>query len=104
VALAAPSKSSQAAYRRALPALKHEEIHDDLGQYVLRYVTGEGTVVYERGHLVPTPDGKAYVLAVEGENSFIGDDGKNYVTKYKAGIDGAHVEGAHLPVAPAPIE
>ncbi|KAI8428844.1 hypothetical protein MSG28_007492, partial [Choristoneura fumiferana] len=82
-AMAAPSSPAETAARRALPALQHEEIHDEYGQYALRYVTAEGTVVSERGRLVPTPDGK-YVLVTEGETSFIGDDGKTYVTKYSA--------------------
>lgn len=86
------------AARRALPALQHEEIHDEFGQYTLRYVTAEGTIVTETGKLVPTPDGKAYVLVIEGESRFIGDDGKTYITKYYAGLNGTHVEGAHIPV------
>ncbi|PZC85374.1 hypothetical protein B5X24_HaOG201870 [Helicoverpa armigera] len=85
---------------RTLPALEHEEIHDQFGQFALRYVTPEGTVVSERGRLVPTPDGTDYVMIVEGEVSYIDDDGKTYVTKYTAGIDGYHAEGNHLPVAP----
>ncbi|XP_022127345.1 flexible cuticle protein 12-like [Pieris rapae] len=88
--------------RRRLPALEHEEIHDEFGQYALRYVTAEGTVVSERGRLVPTADGKDYVLVIEGEVSFIGDDGQLYVTKFSAGIDGVKMEGAHLPKAPEP--
>ncbi|CAH4018963.1 cuticle protein CP14.6-like [Pieris brassicae] len=88
--------------RRRLPALEHEEIHDEFGQYALRYVTAEGTVVSERGRLVPTADGKDYVLVIEGEVSFIGDDGKLYVTKFSAGIDGVKMEGDHLPKAPEP--
>lgn len=95
-AMAAPSDYEETAARRALPALQHEEIHDEYGQYALRYVTAEGTVVSERGRLVPTADGK-YVLVTEGETSFIGDDGKTYVTKYSAGLDGTRVEAAHLP-------
>lgn len=102
-AAAAPSSPAATAARRALPALQHEEIHDEFGQYALRYVTAEGTVVSERGRLVPSPDGRAYVLVVEGETSYIGDDGKTYVTKYSAGLDGSHVEGSHIPVQePAP--
>ncbi|XP_028179201.1 cuticle protein CP14.6-like [Ostrinia furnacalis] len=96
-ASAAPSTSTATAARRALPAVQHEEVHDEFGQYALRYVTAEGTIVSERGRLVPTSNG-AHVLVVEGETSFIGDDGKTYVTKYSAGLDGMRVEGAHLPV------
>lgn len=103
-ASAAPSSPAATAARRALPALQHEEVHDEFGQYALRYVTAEGTVVSERGRLVPTPEGKAYVLVVEGETSYIGDDGKTYVTKYSAGLDGTHVEGSHIPVpVPEPV-
>lgn len=97
VVAAAPNSVNDA--KRTLPAIEHEEIHDEFGQYALRYVTAEGTVVSERGRLVPTPDGNAYVLVVEGETTFIGDDGKTYVTKYSAGLNGTHVEGAHLPVS-----
>ncbi|KAH9644255.1 hypothetical protein HF086_003754 [Spodoptera exigua] len=84
--------------RRTLPALDHEEIHDEYGQFALRYVTAEGTVVSERGRLVPNLDGTGYVMVIEGEVSYIGDDGKIYATKYSAGLDGTHVEGNHLPV------
>ncbi|CAK1553633.1 unnamed protein product [Leptosia nina] len=86
--------------RRHLPALEHEEVHDEFGQYALRYVTAEGTVVSERGRLVPTADGKDYVLITEGEVSYIGDDGELYITKFTAGIDGYHVENNHQPIAP----
>ncbi|KAF9798866.1 hypothetical protein SFRURICE_020430 [Spodoptera frugiperda] len=95
--LAAPLEGSST---RSLPPLDHEEIHDEFGQFALRYVTAEGTVVSERGHLIPTPDGASYVMVYEGEVSYIGDDGKRYVTKYTAGLDGYHAEGDHLPVAP----
>lgn len=95
--MAAPSPAS------TLPALHHEEIHDEFGQYALRYFTAEGTMVSERGRLIPTPDGKDHVLVVEGEVTYIGADGKTYVTKYSAGLNGYEVEGNHLPVAPEPI-
>lgn len=96
--LAAPTVDPVTAARRLLPALQHEEVHDEFGQYALRYVTAEGIIVSERGRLVPTPDGKAYVLAVEGETRYIGDDGQLYITKYTAGLNGTHVEGNHLPI------
>ncbi|KAH9644256.1 hypothetical protein HF086_003755 [Spodoptera exigua] len=85
---------------RLLPPLDHEEVHDEFGQFALRYVTAEGTVVSERGRLIPAIDGAGYVMVYEGEVSYIGDDGKRYVTKYTAGLDGYHAEGDHLPVAP----
>ncbi|RVE46306.1 hypothetical protein evm_009025 [Chilo suppressalis] len=73
---------------RRLPALHHEEVHDDFGQYALRYYTAEGTFVSERGHLIPTADGRDHVMAVEGEVSYIGADGKTYSSKYMADLDG----------------
>lgn len=99
MAATAPSVDPETAARRALPALEHEEVHDEFGQYALRYVTAEGIIVSEKGRLVPTPDGKAHVLVIEGETRYIGDDGKVYITKYSAGLNGTHVEGAHLPVS-----
>lgn len=81
-----------------LPALRHEEIHDSLGQYALRYVTSDGTVVEQRGKLVPSDGG--LVLVSEGETKYVGDDGRVYKTKYTAGLDGYKVEGDHLPKTP----
>ncbi|CAH0715900.1 unnamed protein product, partial [Brenthis ino] len=103
LAIAAPPVGKDLAAVRALPALLHEEVHDERGQFVLRYVTAEGIVVYERGHLVPSEDGTGYVLALDGEISYIGDDGKTYVTKYAAGPDGNKVVGNHLPKVPEPV-
>ncbi|KOB71007.1 Endocuticle structural glycoprotein [Operophtera brumata] len=93
-AIAAPTAESDRL--RNLPALQHEEIHDEYGQYSLRYVTAEGTIVSERGRLVPTLDGTGHVIVVEGDFSYIGDDGKTYATKYTAGFDGYKPEGEHL--------
>ncbi|CAK1553637.1 unnamed protein product [Leptosia nina] len=99
----APSspKYSEVQARRALPALEHEEVHDEFGQYALRYVTAEGTVVSERGRLVPTASGD-YVLVTEGEVSYVGDDGELYIMKFTAGLDGYHVENTHHPLAENP--
>ncbi|XP_031769473.1 larval cuticle protein 65Ag1-like [Galleria mellonella] len=91
VALCAPTSSV-----RELPAVRHEEVHDEYGQYALRYITAENTVVSERGRLVPSKDG-GYVLEIDGQYQFVGDDGHVYVTKYKGDADGFHVDGAHLP-------
>lgn len=95
-AVTAPAEESL----RNLPALQHEEIHDEYGQYSLRYVTAEGTIVAEKGRLIPNPDGAGRVMVVEGEVTYIGDDGKVYTTKYTAGTDGYRPTGDHLPVAP----
>ncbi|CAG4937550.1 unnamed protein product [Colias eurytheme] len=88
--------------RRRLPALEHEEVHDDFGQFALRFVTAEGTVVSERGRLVPTVDGE-YVLITEGEITFVGDDGEIYTNKFTAGTDGYQVESNHPLIAPEPV-
>ncbi|XP_013191493.1 cuticle protein CP14.6-like [Amyelois transitella] len=86
--------------KRSLPALEHTEERGDDGQYSVHYVTAEGTVVSEHGRLVPTADGKDKVLVTDGEVSYVGPDGKSYVTKWSAGVEGVKAEGAHLPVAP----
>nr|XP_034824806.1 flexible cuticle protein 12-like [Maniola hyperantus] len=85
---------------REQPALIHEEVRDEFGQYFLHYVTAEGTVVRQRGRLIPNKDGTDYVLVTEGEVSYVGDDGKTYVTKYSAGIGGYKAEGSHIPRVP----
>lgn len=63
------------------------------------------TVISERGRLVPSKDGE-YVLEIEGQYMYIGDDGNIYVTKYKAGPDGFRVYAKHLPqpVTPVPVK
>ncbi|XP_061378082.1 endocuticle structural glycoprotein ABD-4-like [Danaus plexippus] len=109
LASAAPSvgpiqgRAAELAATRALPALDYEEVRDEFGQFALRYITAEGIVVSERGRLVPNLKGDGYVLITEGEISYISDDGKTYVTKFTAGIDGNHMEGNHLPTTPKPI-
>lgn len=75
-------------------------MQDEFGQYALRYVTAEGTIVSEKGHLIANSDGTGHVMVMEGEVTYIGDDGKTYVTKFTAGLDGVKVEGDHLPIAP----
>lgn len=59
-------------------------------------------MVSERGRLVPSPNGGGYVLVIEGQYSFIGDDGQLYVTRYRGGPDGFQVDGNHLP-QPVPV-
>ncbi|OWR49322.1 cuticular protein RR-1 motif 43 [Danaus plexippus plexippus] len=109
LASAAPSvrpmqgRAAELAATRALPALEYEEVRDKYGQFALRYITAEGIVVSERGRLVPNLKGDGYVLITEGEISYISDDGKTYVTKFTAGIDGNHMEGNHLPTTPKSI-
>ncbi|CAG9560400.1 unnamed protein product [Danaus chrysippus] len=109
VTSAAPSvgpiqgRADELAATRALPALEYEEVRDKYGQFALRYITAEGIVVSERGRLVPNLEGDGYVLITEGEISYISDDGKTYVTKFTAGIDGNHVQGDHLPTTPKSI-
>lgn len=100
-ATAIPISANQAI--RNLPALKHEEIRDNYGQYAFRYVTAEGTVVSERGYLVPNAQGNDYVLAIEGQTTYIGEDGKPITTIYKAGPNGSEIEGAHLPISSAAV-
>ncbi|CAG9560404.1 unnamed protein product [Danaus chrysippus] len=97
-------RAKELAAVRRLPAVEYEEVHDKYGQYALRYVTAEGTVVSERGRLVPNIEGDGYVLIIEGEVSYISDDGEVYATKFSAGLDGTHMEGNHLPAAPEAIQ
>ncbi|KAI5645241.1 hypothetical protein NE865_02789 [Phthorimaea operculella] len=82
---------------RILPALRHEEVHDEFGQYAFRYITAENTVVSERGRLVPNNKG-GYVMEIEGQYEYVGDDDRIYITKYKGGPGGFQVIGDHLPV------
>ncbi|CAG9560401.1 unnamed protein product [Danaus chrysippus] len=96
-------RAAELAATRALPAVDFEEVRDKYGQFALRYITEEGIVVSERGRLVPNLEGDGYVLITEGEISYISDDGKTYVTKFTAGIDGTHMEGNHIPTTPKPI-
>lgn len=100
--LSAPNEKETAPPRKQ-PALIHEDVRDEFGQYALRFVTAEGTIVSERGRLIPTPDGKGHVMVVDGEVTYMRDDGKPYMTKYSAGLDGYKAVGDHLPVAPTAV-
>lgn len=97
LAFCAPPVDREVAFRRSLPPLEYEEVHDDFGQYAFRYITAEGTVVSQRAWLVPT-ENETYVLVSEGETSYIGDDGELYVTKFFAGINGTNIETNHYPI------
>lgn len=99
---APPNSKGKLAALRAQPAVEHVDVRDEFGQYSLRYVTAEGTVVTETGRLVPTADGTDYVLVTDKEVSYVGEDGKTYTTKYTAGVDGVKIEGSHIPVIPEP--
>lgn len=83
-----------------LPALKHQDDRDELGQFSVHYITADGTERKETGRLVPTADGRAQVIIVDGEVSYIGDDGKKYTMQYSAGTNGYIAKGNHIPVAP----
>lgn len=88
---------------RRLAALRHDEVHDNFGQFALQYATADGSIVHQRGRLVHGPAGP--VLVYEGDITYIGADGKKYVTKYTADFNGYRVEADHLPkqVTPEPL-
>lgn len=75
----------------------HEATHLPALNYKDDYITTDGTERKEIGHLVPT----VQVPIIQGEVSYIGDDGKNYTIQYMAGTNGYTAKGNHLPVAPA---
>lgn len=79
------------------PILVHlSVIHSTCNWELLKIVKSfTDTVVSEQGRLIPSD--KGYVLEISGQYQFRGDDGNIYVTKYRGGPDGFHVDGAHLP-------
>lgn len=99
--LVASAMSASIVLVRTDPALVHDEVHDQFGQFAVQYATANHDTRVERGHLVRTASG-APVLVYDGEYSFFGQDGKKYTVKYRAGLDGFHAEGDHLPKPPKP--
>ncbi|XP_046393432.1 pupal cuticle protein 20-like [Ischnura elegans] len=86
--------------RPFIPIVQMDDVRDDAGQFSLRYITGDGTTVTEVGKLVPTADGKGYVLVKEGSYQYKTPEGRTINLKYLADENGFQPIGDHLPVAP----
>lgn len=106
VAVAAPTFSDTSAAAASpvlppvVPLLERTEVRDDVGQYALSYLTGDGIAVAEQGALKPTADGQRNVLVKQGSYAYVGDDGRTYTVHYVADENGYRAFGDHLPVAP----
>lgn len=83
-----------------VPILQRTEIHDEVGQFALSYLTGDGQAFAEQGALKPTADGTDNVLVKQGSYSYNGPDGRTYTLSYVADENGFQPTGDHLPVAP----
>lgn len=81
-----------------VPVLKREEVRDEHGQYVLEYLSGDGTSVREEGFLKPGEDGD--VLVKKGTIKYTAPDGQPIELTYIADETGFHPTGQHLPVSP----
>ena len=64
-----------------------------------RLETSDGTVQVAQGQLKQF-DKDTSAVVVQGQFSYVADDGLTYTVKYTADEFGYHPEGAHLPVAP----
>lgn len=89
-----------AAPANVVPLLERTEVRDNVGQYALSYLTGDGIAVAEQGALKPTADGTGSVLVKQGSYAYVGDDGRTYTVHYVADENGYRAYGDHLPVAP----
>ncbi|GLV48616.1 Cuticular protein 65Az [Carabus blaptoides fortunei] len=78
-----------------IPILKREEVRDEQGQYVLEYVSGDGTSVNEEGSLIPAEEGP--VLVKKGTIKYTSPEGDDIVLSYYADETGFHPTGDHLP-------
>ncbi|XP_063982176.1 larval cuticle protein 65Ag1-like [Diachasmimorpha longicaudata] len=100
VAVAAPQRQQQ-----EVTVLEQTE-HNNIGlpqDYNYKYALSDGSRKQEaaRYETATGEDGKpVQAIAVQGEYSFVGDDGVEYTIKYVADQGGFRPEGAHLPVAP----
>ncbi|XP_024942045.1 endocuticle structural glycoprotein SgAbd-2-like [Cephus cinctus] len=92
VALAEPPK--------AVPIVEYTNQRTDDGQYDLKYVSGDGTIVTSKGVLKPTADGKDNVLVYTGSYQYTAPDGAPVSLSYVADVDGFRVSGTHVPQAP----
>jgi hypothetical protein len=64
---------------------------------LLSFLSGDGTKVEEKGHLVPTADGTDNVLVYEGSVFYISPEGIPITLTYTADETGFHPVGDHLP-------
>ncbi|XP_069686410.1 endocuticle structural glycoprotein SgAbd-2-like [Periplaneta americana] len=100
VAVAVASPFPQEVRQGVIPVLQRTEVRDDVGQFSLSYLSGDGTTFSEQGALKPTADGSDHVLVKQGSFSFTSPEGNPIKLTYVADEYGFRPEGAHLPVAP----
>ncbi|XP_055540683.1 endocuticle structural glycoprotein SgAbd-8-like [Wyeomyia smithii] len=89
---------------------QNSDIQPD-GSYKYSYETGNGIRAQDEGTLktvqVQKADGsgteQAQALVQTGSFSYPAPDGTNIELSYTADENGFHPQGAHLPVAPAPL-
>ncbi|XP_059473485.1 pupal cuticle protein Edg-78E-like, partial [Neocloeon triangulifer] len=80
-----------------IPVVQRTEVRDLQGQFTLDYLSGDGTKVEEKGHLVPNSDGTDNVLVYEGTVSYVSPEGIPITLSYTADETGFHPVGDHLP-------
>jgi len=96
-------QQNQQSHTTPIPILKYEnEPHQGDGRYRFEYLTGNGIMAQEEGHLnnpnAQYPDSPEQVAI--GSYSYTAPDGQQISLRYKADAGGFQPEGAHLPVAP----
>ncbi|GLH03052.1 Cuticle protein CP14.6 [Gryllus bimaculatus] len=83
-----------------IPVLQRTDVRDDVGQFSLSYLSGDGTSVSEQGALKPTADHKDHVLVKQGSYQYTSPEGELIKVTYVADEGGFRPEGSHIPVAP----
>ncbi|XP_058447058.1 larval cuticle protein LCP-17-like [Malaya genurostris] len=109
VSLAAPQGSSSDSSAPIIS--ENSDIQPD-GSFQYSYETGNGIKAQNQGSLksvqVQKADGSgtenAQALVQTGSYSYKSPDGTQIDLKYTADENGFHPEGAHLPVAPSPVQ
>ncbi|XP_023710693.1 endocuticle structural glycoprotein SgAbd-8-like [Cryptotermes secundus] len=90
----------QEVQKGVIPVLQRTEVRDEVGQFSISYLSGDGTAVSEQGALKPNADGSDNVLVQQGSFSYTSPEGNPIRVTYVADELGFRPEGSHLPVAP----
>ncbi|CAG0883585.1 unnamed protein product [Cyprideis torosa] len=82
-----------------VPIINHRFQITPEGTYDFNFASGDRQLRRESGHHVV--QGEDMNLVIEGEYSYVGDDGQTYVVKYRADENGFRPVGDHIPTLPS---
>ncbi|XP_050432502.1 endocuticle structural glycoprotein SgAbd-2-like [Adelges cooleyi] len=97
VSLCSGAPTAETKAKAPVAFLQNDHIVDEAGQFSLGFSSVDGIRYTKQGALVPNDEGDGYVMAQQGEYSFISPEGVEVKMAYIADKDGFRVTGYPLP-------